>query len=130
MQQLRPLLLATTLISAIGWLAAPAYADIISVTGSASGTFSPGLSHLSFSGDTFGPTTGDTLTLGSFNLNNGTVDYTGDTFDLTVSFTSPAGTTGSSTITGDLTGSVHGGTGSVTIRADEPNAVYIPWRFF
>ncbi len=108
--------MATALISGIS---APAYADLISVAGSTSGTFSPGLSHLSFTGTTFGPTTSDTLTLGSFDLNNGSVNYAGDTFDLTVTFTTPPGTSGSP-IVGDLTGSVTGNSGHVTITFTNP----------
>jgi hypothetical protein len=119
MKQFRPFLLATALISAIGCLAAPAYADIISVTGSTTGTFSPSLNHLSFAGDSFGPTTSDSITLGTFNLDNGSTNYNGDTFDLTVTFTAPAGA-GSKSVTGDLTGSVTGGSGSVTITFTNP----------
>ena len=129
MATLRPILLATTLIFAMGWLAAPAHADLFTVSGSTSGTLSPAQSHLSFAGTTFGPTSSDTLTLGALDLNNGTTNYNGVLFDLTVTFTAPPGT-GGNPITGDLMGSVQGNSGSVTITFTNPTLFTFPGGSF
>jgi hypothetical protein len=128
MTQLRSNLLAATLVFAMGVLASPARADILTVSGSTTGTFSPTLSHLSFTGASFGPTTSDTLTLGSFNLDNGSFTYNG-TFDLTVTFTAPPGTSGSP-IVGNLSGSVTGNSGSVTVTFTNPTLFTFPGGSF
>src|SRR5580704_13710714 len=132
MKQFRPIFLTTSLIIAMGWLAAPAHADLLTVSGSTAGTFSATSSatydHLSFSGTTFGPTSSDTLTLGSFDLSNGSDTYL-TTFDITVTFSWPPGT-GGNAISGDVTGSVHGGSGSVTIIFTNPTLFTFPGGSF
>jgi len=128
-KQFRLSFLATTPIFVMGWLAAPAHADSFTVSGFTSGTFSPAQSKLSFTGATFGPTSSDTLTLGTFNLSNGTTSYNGVSFDLTVTFSAPPGTVGPD-ITGNLTGSVTGNSGSVTITFTNPTLFTFPGGSF
>ena len=102
--------------------AAASRADTIPVQGSTTGVFfnssgvkSSSIGNLTFTGATFGPmNSNQVLTLGTFDLNNGSYDYDSLTFDLTVSFTDPAGTSGNP-ITADIDGSVHGNDGAVTL---------------
>jgi hypothetical protein len=123
---LRLLLPAVLLLGANGFVGT-AYADLFTVQGSTSGAFfdtsnvnkGSNIGHLTFTGASFGPTSGDALTLGKFVLANGTDDYTGDTFDLMLTFSLPAGVTGGPVV-GDLTGSVHGNSGNLTLAFDGP----------
>jgi PEP-CTERM motif len=82
---------------------------------SCTATMDPNFGKLSFTGTSFGPAPAGSVTLGSFDLANGTDTYN-TTFTLDVAFTMPAGTSPSpQTFDATLTGSVTGNKGSVTI---------------
>jgi hypothetical protein len=127
MNSLRPLLAATFLLGASG-LIGTARADIFTVQGSTSGTFYDSHGHsqgssignLSYTSTSFGPTTGDSLSLGSLNLGGSYYyDYTGDTFDLTLNFSNPANVSGSPLVA-DLSGFVFFYNGSVSVSFTGP----------
>ncbi len=115
-------MLPTALLLGATGFVGTAHADLFTVQGTTSGAFfdssnvnkGSSIGHLTFTGSSFGPTSGDALTLGKFVLSNGTDDYAGDTFDLVLTFNLPAGVTGNP-IVGDLTGSVHGNSGNVVL---------------
>jgi PEP-CTERM motif-containing protein len=115
-------------------VAAPAHAVVVvteyagSTTGcfgsSCTATTDPRFDHLSFSGTSFGPVPAGSVTLGSFDLANGTDTYN-TTFTLDVAFTMPAGTNPNpQTFGAAVTGSVNGNSGSVTIDFSSTPVVF------
>ena len=115
------------LVAAAVLVSAPAGAvTIVDFSGSTEGCFgssctpttNASVDHLTFNGTTFANIPAGAVTLGSFDLGNGTATY--DTsFVLDISFSLPVGTTpGSDLFDATLSGAVHGGDGSVTINFD------------